>query len=168
MKLLSLLLIFGLTQQQPEILIPDLEGRIHALINSERDMKAIKLLPLDDILSGLARTHSEDMAKRGFFSHTNPEGKGPRARLDAAGYECRNHMGENIYQNNLYSSVTVKGKKTTYDWNSLEKIAAGTFKAWIDDPGHRDNILQTDYDRIGIGIAFAADGKVYITAFFCR
>src|SRR5262249_8533053 len=63
-------------------------------------------LELDDTLASLARAHSEDMTKRGYFKHVNPEGETPMNRLQKAGYDKCRLVGENIYQNNLYSSVT--------------------------------------------------------------
>jgi len=32
---------------------------------------------------------------------------------------------------------------------------------------HRENILNTSYDRTGIGVAIAKNGKVYFTQNFC-
>ena len=119
------------------------------------------------MLESLARAHSEDMAKRGYFKHVNPEGETPMQRLQQAGFNKCRLVGENIYQNNLYSKVTTEKKRTTYDWNSMEIITATTLKGWMDSVGHRDNILQNDYTREGIGVAIAADDKIYITQVFC-
>jgi len=175
MKLFTVLLIVVASlkaapaqKPRPEIQAPEVEARIHGLINGERGLKRVAPLPLDEKLSAIARKHSEDMATRRYFKHADPEGKGPRARLDAAGYKCETRMGENIFLNNLYSGVETKGKRTIYDWNSLEDIATSTVLAWMNSDDHRDNILQVEYDRTGIGVALGADDKVYITEMFCR
>jgi uncharacterized protein YkwD len=34
-------------------------------------------------------------------------------------------------------------------------------------PGHRQNILDKNYSRTGIGVAIAPDGQVFITQVFC-
>jgi uncharacterized protein YkwD len=76
-------------------------------------------------------------------------------------------VGENIYQNNLYSRVTTEKKRTTYDWSSMEEIAATTLKGWMTSAGHRQSILDMNYTQEGIGVSIAPDDKVYITEVFC-
>jgi len=88
-------------------------------------------------------------------------------RLEEAGYTKCRLVGENIYQNNLYSGVVTEKRKTTYDWNTPEKIAATTLKGWMDSEGHRNTILDKGYSRSGVGVAIASDDKVYITQIFC-
>jgi len=166
MKLFILFLIFA-QDKKPEIRVPDLERLIHTTINMERQANDRGALALDETLSNLARAHSEDMAKRGYFKHVNPEGETPMKRLEQAGYNTCKLVGENIYQNNLYGRVITEKKRTTYDWNSMEKIAATTVKSWMDRPDHRQNILDGNYTRSGVGVGIAADDKVYITQVFC-
>jgi len=163
--LIGLLLLFQ--NAKPEIRIPDLEQQIHQSVNLQRMANDRQPLEWDDTLVNLARAHSEDMAKRGYFKHVNPEGETPMKRLERAGYNKCRFVGENIYQNNLYSRVTTEKKRTTYDWNSMETITATTLKGWMDSPGHRETILQNDYTREGIGVAIGSDDNVYITQVFC-
>ena len=152
---------------QPEIRIPNLERRIHDLINHERKTNNLNALQFDERLAKIARAHSEDMAKRGYFKHVNPEGQTPMKRLQEAGYNNCRLVGENIHQNNLYSAVITEKKKTTYDWNSMEKIALTTMKEWMDSESHRKNILEMNFSREGVGVAIASDDKVYITEILC-
>jgi uncharacterized protein YkwD len=160
-------LLFVLQNPKPEIRIPDLERMIEQSINVQRMAYERGRLEWDDTLGNVARAHSEDMAKRDYFKHVNPEGLTPMKRLEQAGYTKCRLVGENIYQNNLYSRVITEKKKTTYDWNSPEKIAATTLKGWIDSEDHRKTILDKEYNRDGVGVAIAADDKVYITQIFC-
>jgi uncharacterized protein YkwD len=67
----------------------------------------------------------------------------------------------------LYSRVITEKKRTTYDWNSMEMIAATTVRVWMGSEDHRRNILDGNYTRQGIGVAVAADDKVYITQLTC-
>ena len=164
---LLLFLTLLLQNGKPEIRIPDLERLLHQSINLERRFDERMPLEWDDTLSNLARAHSEDMAKRSYFKHINPEGLTPMKRLQAAGFNKCQLVGENIHQNNLYSRAITEKKKTTYDWNSMETIASTTLKAWMDSPGHRETILEKNYRREGIGIAIAPDDKVYVTQILC-
>jgi len=165
MMYILLLLLFQ--NPKPEIRIPDLEKLIHQSVNLNRRVYVEETLMWDDQLGKLARAHSEDMVKRGYFKHVTPEGLSPMKRLEQAGYTSCRLVGENIHQNNLYSRVITEKKKTTYDWNSMELISATTVKAWMDSEGHRKNILDKNYVREGIGVAVAPDDKVYITEIFC-
>ncbi len=162
-----IVLLFLLQNPKPEIRIPDLEQLIHQSINLHRRVNEREPLTWDDKLGTLARSHSEDMAKRGYFKHVNPEGLTPMKRLGEAGYTSCRLVGENIYQNNLYSRAITEKKRTTYDWNSKETIAATTVKGWMDSEGHRQSILDENYTREGVGVAIAPDDKVYITEIFC-
>src|SRR6185369_6927012 len=164
---LLMLLLFTLQNAKPEIRIPDLEKLIHQSINLNRRVYDREPVMWDDQLGNLARAHSEDMVKRGYFKHVNPEGLTPMKRLEQAGYTKCRLVGENIYQNNLYSRVITEKKKTTYDWNTMEKIAATTLKGWMDSPDHRNTILDKEYTLDGVGVAIASDDKVYITQIFC-
>ena len=116
------------------------------------------------------------MASRDFFSHDNPEGLDPSDRGQKAGYDCRKDYGsyftyglaENIHQGWLFDSFqTVSGRITSYDWFSLEELARNAVNGWMNSPGHRQNILDSSYDRAGMGVAVADDGKVFFTQNFC-
>src|SRR5215831_19707207 len=154
---MRLLILFLLLFQnpKPEIRVAELEQKIHQSVNFERRAAERPTMQWDDQLAKLARAHSEDMAKRKYFKHVNPEGLTPMKRAEAAGYRVCQLMGENIYQNNLYSRVITEKKRTTYDWNSMEKIAATTVKGWTDSADHRQNILQSSYTKSGVGVAIA-------------
>jgi uncharacterized protein YkwD len=162
------LLLLQVQSGKPEIRIADLERQIHQLTNVHRVTNDLERLEWDDQLAKIARAHSEDMVARKYFKHINPEGLSPMKRAEAAGYKCQ-MMGENLYQGNLYSQVITEKKHTTYDWNSMEKIAAASVKGWMDSEGHRRNILEKDYKKEGIGVAVAEndEGKVYVTQMLC-
>ena len=152
-----------------------LADRIHELINIHRAAYGLRPLSTDSALAAIALGHSTDMAVNNFFSHTNPAGEDPTARGTAAGYTCRKDYGsyytygiaENIFQNNLYTSVTYTNGVYTYDWTSPEEIAQSTVTGWMNSEGHKKNILTSTYDREGIAVAISADDKVYITEDFC-
>jgi uncharacterized protein YkwD len=153
-----------------------LEHRVHELINRQRTIGGLPPMNLDPALSDIARDHSEDMAALNYFAHVDPGGESPTDRGADAGYNCRKNyasyytygIAENIFQNNLYSSVTYYSNgRTVYDWSSPEEIAQTTVSGWMNSTGHRENILTPSFDREGIGVAIAPDNKVYITEDFC-
>ena len=153
-----------------------LEIQIHHLTNQYRIQNGLAALDLDDKLSNIARSHSQDMALRNYFSHDSPEGRDPTDRATSQGYQCQKTVGnliysgvaENIFQNNLYDTVWyTNGIPTSYDWNTLDELATSTVDGWMDSPGHRENILTGTYDKEGIGVEISSDDKVYITQDFC-
>lgn len=159
---------------RPRVQAADLEQRIHQLINQERRGQRLTALAWDDALARVARLHSRDMGSRGYFSHDSPEGRDFSDRYKREGYACALrtgntiHLGgENIFQNNLYDSVTTVNGRAYYDWISEAKIAETTVQGWMRSPGHRKNILTPHWKRQGIGVFITPDGKVYITQNFC-
>ena len=124
----------------------------------------------------IARSHSEDMAVQDYFAHRSPEGLSPTDRGQKEGYNCRKDYGsyytyglaENIHQGWLYDSYSTRnGRIASYTWFTMEGLAQTAVGGWMESRGHRENILKTTYDRTGIGVAVAEDGKVYFTQNFC-
>ncbi|MGW1379406.1 CAP domain-containing protein [Streptomyces sp. NPDC002446] len=107
------------------------------LVNEERAGHGCPPVRWNATLQRAAQRHSDDMAARRFFEHTNPDGVGPGERITAAGYEWSSY-GENI-------SV---GRATPSE----------VMKAWMNSPGHRGNILQCDLADLGVGIHFGIGG----------
>ncbi|MGP3986350.1 CAP domain-containing protein [Streptomyces sp. 3N207] len=112
------------------------ESEVLALVNQERAKAGCRPLKADQRLAGLAGEYSEDMARRGFFSHTSPDGKTPWDRAEAAGISDLG--GENI----------ARGQAN----------ARSVMDSWMHSPGHRANILNCDYRTLGVGAHFAEGG----------
>ena len=158
----------------PDIDIAQLENKIHALINKERAKRGLSALLNDERLQKVARKYSQDMVRRNFFSHNDPDGRCFYDRYRAEGFACSIRTGnttcmgaENIAQTILYSSYFYKDGKTFFNWNTEDKIATSVVKLWMGSKGHKTNILTPYFKQHGIGIALADDGKAYITEDFC-
>ncbi|MFD3570309.1 CAP domain-containing protein [Streptomyces sp. NPDC058671] len=117
--------------------------QVIALVNTERAKAGCGPLSHNATLTRAAQGHSDDMAARDFFDHTDPDGDGPGERVTAAGYPWSTY-GENI----------AKGQSTP------EQV----MEAWMNSPGHRANILNCDFKEIGVGIH--TDGGPYWTQVF--
>lgn len=110
------------------------EGFVAAALAKANDLRREKNLPelaLDEKLAAVAQKHAEDMKARNFFSHTNPDGQDPTARLKASGAEVTK-FGENISQ---------------------AKTVDEAFKQWTGSKPHADMLLNTAFRRQGIGYA---------------
>lgn len=106
------------------------------LVNKERTSRGLKALTFNVKLREVARKHSADMFKRGYFSHYSPEGKTVADRAEESNVDFL-IIGENL----AYAPA-------------LELAHKGL----MNSEGHRANILSKDYGKIGIGIL---DAGVY-------
>lgn len=146
-------------------------------MNSRRaDYSHLQPLAYDERLGSIAAAHSRDMGVKGYFSHTNLAGRSPSERGEAVGYTCRKDFGsyykiglaENIHQAWLYSSYsTLSGLVVGKDYYSLAELAEVIVQDWMDSAGHRENILDEEYDRAGIGVFVTDTEEVYTTQNFC-
>lgn len=109
---------------------PDLEQQMLQLVNAERKKRGLKSLVADEPLRHVARAHSSDMMKRGYFSHITPEGKDPFYRMKKAGINYKK-AGENL----AYASTLAKAHR-----------------GLMNSPSHRAAILNKSFGRVGIGI----------------
>ena len=100
------------------------------LTNEQRAAAGLAPLVIDLKLCQTARDHSADMIKHGFFDHTSPvEGKATVADRGKRFGVIAN--GENIFAGNTSGAMAVEG--------------------WMNSEGHRANILNAGYRRVGFG-----------------
>ncbi|MBB1262345.1 CAP domain-containing protein, partial [Streptomyces alkaliterrae] len=112
-------------------------AQVLALVNSERGKNGCSPVRSNSLLQTAAQRHSQDMANRDYFDHTNPDGAGPSDRITAVGYQW-SRTGENI----------AMGQRTPAD----------VMNAWMNSPGHRANILNCAFTELGVGIHDAPGG----------
>lgn len=106
------------------------ERYMFSLINKERTSAGLKEVVFDDRLRIVGRSHCNDMFERGYFSHYTPEGFSPFDRMDDAGI-IYNAAGENL---------------------ALSPNTNIAMQGLMNSPGHKANILSTDFGRVGIGV----------------
>lgn len=106
------------------------------LINKERTARGLDELVLDDKLTKVGEAHSRDMFARGYFSHNTPEGKTPFDRMDEANIRYL-IAGENL---------------------ALAPTVDDAFTGLMNSPGHKANMLSSDFGKVGIGVI---DGGKY-------
>ncbi len=112
------------------------ENEMIDLVNKERTSRGLNSLTFDSKLRDTARDHSEDMFRRGYFSHYTPEGQDVSGRAEKYGVE-----------------YTIIGENLAYAPN-----LATAHQGLMNSPGHRANILSPQFNEIGIGVM---DGGVY-------
>ncbi|MFD3661070.1 CAP domain-containing protein [Streptomyces sp. NPDC058659] len=121
------------------------EAEVLRLVNVERAAVGCTPVRADAQLAALAGAFSADMAERGFFDHTDPDGATPWVRAEQAGVSGLG--GENIARG--------------------QADAAAVMDSWMNSDGHRANILNCDFTTLGVGVQFG-DGGPWWTQDFGR
>ena len=117
------------------------------LINQERFKVGVAPLKIDAQLQKMAQVKSDEMVAKSYFSHTSPTYGSPFEMMKKFGITYST-AGVNIAGN-----------------SSVE----GAHKALMNSPGHKENILKSSFNYVGIGITPSPTyGKVFCQAFIGR
>jgi uncharacterized protein YkwD len=129
-------------------LTPD-EQQLAARLTGDRGQhRERSRMRLDPILTSVAHARAEDMARRHYFAHVNPDGIGPNALVRAAGYALPSFWG---------------GGRSE---NFIESIGAGyatpeqAWEGWMNSPSHRTHLLASSSfyrDQVNFGIGSYSD-----------
>ena len=120
------------------------EQEVIRLVNEIRAQNGLKTLTYDWELSRVARIKSQDMKDNRYFSHNSPVYGTPFEMIKNFGISYRN-AGENIARGYATPQAVVN--------------------AWMNSSGHRANILNANFNHIGVG--YVAGGN-YWTQMFIR
>ena len=118
--------------------LPAMAEATLCLLNGERADNGLAPLAPNGKLGSAASAYAQDLVAGSYFSHTGRDGSGVTDRIERSGYLPRDAgwvLGENLA------------------WGTGILATPGSImQAWMNSPGHRDNILNPDYREIGIGI----------------
>ncbi|WP_047985240.1 CAP domain-containing protein [Ornithinibacillus californiensis] len=106
------------------------EEQVAQLVNQEREKNGLSPLKHRADIKAVAEKKAMDMINSNYFSHTSPNYGSPFDMLKTFGINYRT-AGENI----------AKGQKTPQE----------VMNAWMNSSGHRANILNPNFDSIGVG-----------------
>jgi len=134
--------------------VNDLELRLFELTNTQRLFQRVQPLVEVSALSQAARRHSEDMLRRRFFAHTNPDRKTAADRIKAALNRNVSASAENLWMR-------------TGAVASAEKIVEEAVAQLMNSRPHRSNILNSRYTHVGVGVAVTRS-EVRVTQLFAR
>ncbi|WP_103900203.1 CAP domain-containing protein [Clostridioides difficile] len=115
------------------------------LVNIERAKAGLNPLTLDSSISNVATKKSQDMIDNNYFSHNSPTYGSPFDMLKKFGISYKT-AGENI----------AIGQKTPKE----------VVNAWMNSEGHRKNIMNPNFSKIGVGVAQKSGGSIYWTQIF--
>jgi uncharacterized protein YkwD len=113
-----------------------LEVQVAKRVNAVRRLHGLQPLRPSSGLKASARSHSRDMALRGYFEHESANGAPFWSRIEryyaSRGYG-RWEVGENIL------------------WQSGQATAVQIVRQWMGSPGHRENLLSGTWRELGLG-----------------
>ena len=133
----------GESESQPDNTELSYAEQIVKLVNEERAKAGLSALELDTAISSAATIRANEIT--GLFSHTRPDGRTFSTVLTDNGIRF-NGAGENI----------------AWGQKSPEQV----MNAWMNSEGHRANILNAKYTKIGVGHYQSASGTNYWAQLF--
>jgi uncharacterized protein YkwD len=101
------------------------------LTNNERIANGLKPLKINDKLSQAAEGKAQDMLLNSYFAHTSPTGITPWYWLEKNDY-----------------NYVAAGENLAKDFTDSGYV----HKAWMNSPSHRANIMNENYQEIGIAV----------------
>ena len=109
-------------------------------------------LTYNAILARVARERAQDLARRNYFGHVNPDGLGANYLVSQAGYLLPKNYGKKKSSNDI--ETIASGNKTPTD----------VWAAWMGSSGHKKHLLglakfyaeQTDF---GVGYVYAPESQ---------
>ena len=123
------------------------EQAVFDLINARRQENGLEPLEIDEELQNVARLKANDMVENNYFSHTSPTYGSPFEMIKSFGISYKT-SGENIAGNSTNE---------------------GAVNAWMNSEGHKENILNKNYNYTGIGVVNSPIyGKIYVQMFIGR
>lgn len=102
------------------------------LVNKSREENNVAPLIENAKLVKIAQDKVNDMIEKGYFAHTSPSGVNPWYWYQKEGYDYK-YAGENLAINFLTSEEE--------------------HKAWMNSTTHRKNILNPDFQEVGVAVA---------------
>jgi uncharacterized protein YkwD len=136
--------------EQASCAIPDFSAAALAAINQRRaagatcgsrgSFAAAAPLRWSSQLATASAAHSSDMATLNYFSHTSIDGRSMSDRVNATGYTWAS-LGENI----------------AAGYPGIDSVVEG----WMRSDGHCANIMNPDFDEMGLACVPGASGSRY-------
>lgn len=115
------------------------------LVNIERAKEGLGALCMDSQLSKVAQLKSQDMINNDYFAHNSPVYGTPFEMMKSHGITYK-IAGENIAMGHSTPQEVVNG--------------------WMNSESHRNNIMNSRFTNLGMGIAQAKSGRIYWTQMF--
>ena len=132
----------------PELEPADLAAyaqEVLTLTNARREAAGLNPLSADPVLTEMAMLRARELEES--YSHTRPSGE-----------NCKTVFGEFETDLRFWGENAAKGNRTP----------EAVVEAWMDSPGHRENLLREDAGYLGVGVSQDEDGILYWVQLFAK
>jgi len=134
--------------------------------NTIREERELQTVDRTACLDEFALKHSIDMAEHGYeIRHGGPNGTSWRDRASTIQGQCGGAVSENIAYGPAEGSVYIYGTSETTRLSTPSNIAEFAVRGWMNSQGHRENILDSRWSEVGIGVASNGE-NIYMTIIF--
>ena len=137
---------YGWTPPEPERV--DLDAcaqEVLTLANVRREAAGLNPLSADPVLTEMAMLRAKELEES--YSHTRPSGE-----------NCKTVFGEFETDLRFWGENAAKGNRTP----------EAAVEAWMDSPGHRENLLREDAEYLGVGVWQDEGGILYWVQLFAK
>lgn len=131
------------------------------MVNEYRVANGLHPLRTHVVYNTNAENYSKEMARTGVFEHSNPK---------KWGWSGENILFRNSYLSNVKSGTNIPHdqilnppKMTKEQW---ARLAVLMFEDWRNSPPHNQGMLNSEFQGIGLGIAFDGDNTAWGTTMF--
>lgn len=122
--------------------LADVREATLCLMNAQRTARGLPRLRAHESLAAAAGRYARQMVSKGFFDHTSPGGSTMVTRIKGTAY-LRGVVSWSVGENLAWGAGARATPRATVD-------------AWMRSSGHRANILNRDFDEVGVGVAAGA------------
>jgi uncharacterized protein YkwD len=128
-------------EQTSVVSVDALEERMLSRLNVLRTRRGLTPLRLSAALSSAARYHTRDMARNGFCGHDSANGTNFWKRVSR------------FYGQGRGWRVWAAGENVLCHPRPL--TAAAALRRWLGNPGHRANLLSSQWREVGVAALYA-------------
>lgn len=144
------------------------ERWVWKLTNQRRQAQGLQNVSYSSEIASVAREHSRNMANNDYIGHEEPNGESGEERysgicdFSGSGYT----FGENVNAVHIGRYQLWHNSKRVYI-NSEREAAEYLVIEWMNSTGHRKNMLNDAWGRLGVGVVKTESGQVYASQAFC-
>jgi uncharacterized protein YkwD len=138
----------AVSQPRELVSVQDRAVELLAAMNAARAQAGLEPLAWDPDLAAVALARARDLIEHDYFDHYGPDGRSAFSELAARGIRY-GLAGENLARNNYAEAKTVQA----------------AFQGLMGSPGHRANILEPRFTRVGVAAVRSGRVWLYVTIF---
>lgn len=139
---------------------------LYEKLNDERSNVNLNRLDSREDIEQISKYKTGRMMHEDYISHTTPDGEDIRDRFDRFGVQCA-IVGENLAKT-FYDGPLSTNYGDNINHQSMDELAEGITKQFMNSPEHKDNLLDENWESHGVNAQVTSENEVYATHKFCK